>query len=263
MNEDKKFLKVADKIIFKSKTEGLEYNLESGKVYTLEVDRFSDEISLKTSPDLTLPSKVYDTVENRKFINKVLNSYKHTENTLGVMLAGMKGSGKTITSKIIAKESKLPILVIDKGFRPSTLNRVFKKLESTEVCVLMDEIDKLGDDYDNDYLLRILDGVDTCGKKMFIFTANEADKINKYLKDRCSRIRYWREFDEMSPSMIKQVLTDRLVDKKEVDSLSDFIQLEMGYISFDNVCAFVDEVNANPKSTYEELFEDMNLSVRN
>lgn len=262
MNTESKFIKVGDRIIFQSKTDGLQYDLEPGKVYTVTVDKWSDEIGLQIAPDLTLPSKIYDTEDNTDFIEKVKRSYERTESTLGVMLAGMKGSGKTITAKILAIKSDLPIIVIDKGFRPSFLNKLFKKLDDTEVCVLMDEVDKLGEDYDDDYLLRILDGVDTCGKKLFIFTANESDDINEYLKDRCSRIRYWKEFEEMSASMIKSILEDRLEDKTKINSLIDFIQNNMGCISFDNVCAFIDEVNAVPNSTYEELFKDMNLSVR-
>ena len=80
--------------------------------------------------------------------------------------------------------------------------------------------------------------------------------------DRCSRIRYWREFDEMSPSLIMEVLNDKLNDKKEVKSLTDFIKDNFEVCSFDNIASFVKEANDYPTVTYEELFEDMNLSSK-
>lgn len=97
---------------------------------------------------------------------------------------------------------------------------------------------------------------------MILFTCNNDDEISEYLIDRCSRIRYWREFDEMSPSLIMEVLNDKLNDKKEVKSLTDFIKDNFEVCSFDNIASFVKEANDYPTTTFEELFEDMNLSSK-
>ena len=58
-NKGKSFLKIGDKVMFKPKVEGLEYDLEPCKVYTVEVDNWSDAISFKLSPDLVMPEKLY------------------------------------------------------------------------------------------------------------------------------------------------------------------------------------------------------------
>jgi hypothetical protein len=50
-----------------------------------------------------------------------------------------------------------------------------------------------------------------------------------------------------------------LEDKKEIKSLTDFINEHFNVKSFDNVMAFVKEVNAFPLETFEDLFSDMNL----
>ena len=262
MENNKHFIKAGNKVMFKASTDGLDYNLEAGKVYTVEMDNWADEITLQVAPDLQMPSKLYITDEDRKFINKTLNYYKKSSGTTGVMLSGLKGSGKTVTAKIIANESNLPIILIDKGFRPSNLVKLFNKLEHVEVCIIMDEIDKLGEDYNDDYLLRILDGANSCGKKLMLFTCNDDEDVSEYLKDRCSRIRYWRSFNELSSSMIQAILDDKLDDKEEIKPLTDFILENFACISFDNVSSFADEVNEYPKDTFEELFEDMNLSSK-
>lgn len=261
MENNKNFLKIGSKVAFKPIVEGLEYDLEPNKVYTVELDRYTDEITFTIAPDLVMPEKVYETEDSNKFVDKVINHFnKSKDGTTGVMLSGLKGSGKTITAKVIALKSNLPIILIDKSFRPSFLAKLFNKLVETPACILFDEVDKLGEDYDDDYLLKILDGANTCGKKLVLCTCNNASDISEYLKDRCSRIRYWKEFDELSPSLIAKILEDRLNDKEEIGGLTDFIISNFGVISFDNIVSFVDEANEYPNATYEELFEDMNLS---
>jgi adenylate kinase family enzyme len=260
---EKKFLKVGKSVSFKFNTEGLECDLTPGMVYNIKVDRFTDAISLEESSGLSLPSKVYCTQRDERFIDKVINSYNLSESGFtGVMLAGLKGSGKTVMAKIIANKSSLPIINIDKSIRPYILKNLVEKLGDTSVCFLFDELDKVLADYDDSVLLQVLDGSDTKGKHMILFTCNDDREISEYLIDRCSRIRYWREFEEMSPSLIMEVLNDKLNDKKEVKSLTDFIKDNFEVCSFDNISSFVKEANDYPTTTFEELFEDMNLSSK-
>lgn len=260
---EKKFLKVGKSINFKFNTEGLECDLTPGMVYNISVDRYTDVISLEETSGLSLPSKVYCTQRDERFIDKVINSYNLSESGFtGVMLAGLKGSGKTVMAKVIANKSGLPIINIDKNIRPYILRNLVEKLGDTSVCFLFDELDKVLADYDDSVLLQVLDGSDTKGKHMILFTCNDDDEISEYLIDRCSRIRYWRKFDEMSPSLIMEVLNDKLNDKKEVKSLTDFIKDNFEVCSFDNIASFVKEANDYPTTTFEELFEDMNLSSK-
>ena len=242
---------------------GFDYELEPGVVYTPDVDKWSDEIKLTVNPNISIPENYYETNSDRKFINKVLNYYNGCENnTTGVLLAGVKGTGKTIMAKKIALESKLPIIIIDKSLRPSWLKKLFNKFSDTGVCVIFDEFDKLGEDYDDDYILQVFDGISGNGKKLVLLTCNNTDNVNEFMLDRCSRIRYYREFEEMSVSMVESILNDRLNDKTEVKAVCDFINKNFGLISFDNVAAFAEEVNNNPKDTFEELFNDMNISSK-
>lgn len=260
---DKKFLKVGKNVSFKFNTDGLECDLTPGMVYNIKVDRFTETISLEELGNLSLPSKVYCTSRDERFIDKVINSYNLSENGFtGVMLAGLKGSGKTVMAKCIANKSGLPIVNIDKNIRPYMLKSLVEKLGDISVCFLFDELDKLLEDYDDSVLLQILDGSDTKGKHMILFTCNDTDDISEYLVDRCSRIRYWREFEEMSPSLIMEVLNDKLDNKKEAKSLTDFIKDNFEVCSFDNIASFVKEANDYPSTTFEELFEDMNLSSK-
>ena len=258
---ENKFLKIGNKISFKPNLEGLEYNIKPNEVYTLSVDPYTDEISFDIAPSFNLPSKIYTTPEDDSFLERVINRYNKTEyGVTGVMLSGIKGTGKPVTAKRLAILSNLPIILVDKGFRPRLLQKLFKQLSGIEFCMFFDEIDKIGEDYDDSYLLTILDGVNTVGKSLVLFTCNNEREINENLIDRCSRIRYWRRFKETSREAVKQVIEDRINDKKEIESLLDFIMNNFKCVSYDNICSFVDEVNENPTTTFEILFSDMNLS---
>lgn len=260
---DKKFLKVGKSINFKFNTEGLECNLEPGMVYNIKVDPYEHSVSLEEITQFSMPEKVYCTDRNRRFINKVLNSYNLSNGGFtGVMLAGLKGSGKTIMAKTIANESKLPIINIDKNIYPWALKILVERLGDSNICFIFDELDKLLENYDDSALLQILDGTDTKGKHLILFTCNDTSEVSEYLVDRCSRIRYWRNFSEMSPSMIMEVVNDKLKNKKELNCLTDFIKDNFDVCSFDNITSFVKEVNNYPTVTFEELFEDMNLTPK-
>lgn len=263
MENKNKFLKIGERVSFKPVTEGLDYGLEPNKVYTVTVDRYTDELYMNIAPDFVLPEKIYTTASDDKFMSRVLNHYTNAGNGMtGVMLSGLKGSGKTVMAKQIALKSNLPIILIDNTTHPSSVNKLFKLLTSIEACIVFDEFDKVGERYDTNQLLKVFDGINTSGKKLVLFTCNDENEINKFMLDRCSRIRYWRKFSEINPAMIMSILQDKLVDKNEAKSLIDFICENFGCISFDNICSFITEVNENPKDAFEELFADMNLSKK-
>lgn len=258
------FIKIGDTISFKQSTEGLDYSLEPNKVYTLEIDKYTDEIKFKVNSDLILPNKIYFTTKEEKFINKVLTQYeKQDDGVLGVMLEGIKGSGKTVIAKIIANKSNLPIILIDKTFNPKMFKNLFNGLNGIGVCIIFDEIDKINDlYYDDSFLLTVLDGMNSCGKNIVLFTCNDISKINQYMVDRCSRIRYWVKFTELSASMIQTILQDKLKNKENIKTVIDFILKNLKYITFDNVIAFINEINNYPDESLSSLFNDMNLSKR-
>lgn len=260
------FLKVGDKIVMKPSTDGLEYELEANKAYNVKYDRFTGDIFFESTPIFSLPSKIYSTQEDDAFISKVLKKYESTESgVLGVMLSGLKGSGKTVTLKQIAIESKLPIVLLSGEIPEYKYKQLFKGLANTDACLVFDEIDKqnstvvgMGE------LLQVLDGMNTVGKKLMLFACNDDKKVNEFLIDRCSRVRYWKRFDKMPKEMIEKVVKDRLDNKDEVkvNEVSNFIYNKFKCISFDNILSFVEEVNIFPDENLESLFNDMNLTKK-
>ena len=252
------FIKSGDKIMIKPN--GLDYALENEKAYCLKYDRYDGIIYLEEMKNLSLPKKLYNTSEDSTFINRVVTYFNNTDKlTTGVMLNGIKGTGKTVMAKQIAIKSKLPIIIIDSSLPIRVLNSFFEKI-STQTAIIFDEIDK---NWDSSELLTWLDGVTNTSKKLVLFTCNDYSKINDYLKDRCSRIRYVRTFNALdNERFLKDIIIDKGFKKGEINELYDFIINNFALLSIDNINAFLDEKLMFYDLSNKEILNDLNINSK-
>lgn len=130
------FIKIGEQIIAKPK--GADYDLIPGKVYDLSWNRWEDSPIFKENGELNLPKKVYSTKTDDIFKKRIITYFnKANTNTTGVMLAGTKGTGKTVMAKILAKESGLPIIVVNPDYPEGKLIKFLSPLLLQYVFCLM------------------------------------------------------------------------------------------------------------------------------
>lgn len=251
------FIKLGDRIVNKPK--GLDYDLSEGKVYNLKWDRFNGQAFFEEDGSLSLPSKVYSTEEDKIFIKRVNTYFEKTDKlSTGVMLSGVKGTGKTVMAKVIAKNSNLPVIVVDEDFPTGRINDFFRKF-STPVAVIFDEVDK---HWDTEELLGWLDGVQTNAKKLVLFTCNNENNISEYLQNRCSRVRYKRHFEANDNArFLKEILKDKGIE--DVEGTYNFIVNNFKLLSIDNILSFIDEKLMFPELNNATLAIDMNIELKN
>lgn len=252
------FIKVGERIV--NKPTGLDYDLINGKVYNLKWDRYNGMSYFGEDGSLSLPAKVYTTKSDDVFIKRVNTYFQKTSKlSTGVMLSGIKGTGKTVMAKVIAKNSNLPIIVVDEDYPTSRINDFFRKFE-TPVTIIFDEVDK---HWDTEDLLGWLDGVQTNAKKLVLFTCNNEDRVNDYLKDRCSRVRYIRHFEANDNArFLREILRDKGIVEDKIEDTYTFIVNNFGLLSIDNILSFIDEKLLFPELSNEEIFNDMNISSK-
>lgn len=255
------FIKIGEEIVPKPKLDGISYDLVNGKVYDLLYDRFEDKSYLKENGELNMPKKLYKLEDDDKFINRIL-TYFNSENsgkTTGVLLSGTKGTGKTMLSKRIALESNLPIIVVSTKHPMNCLNKFFKSF-TVPVVIIFDEIEKNEPFWNTRDLLGFLDGVESTAKKLVLMTCNDTCNIDKNLFDRCSRIRYYKEYKaDYNSVFIRSMAEDKGV--KNIDEVVTFITEKMKIKSFDNISSFLDEIMLFEDITLEEIAEVMNISL--
>ena len=251
------FLKLGNRVIVKPA--GSDYSLIAGKTYDLIYDRF-EGTQLLENGELNLPKKVYKSNKDITFIKRVTNYYNNsTDNTVGVMLAGIKGTGKTIMAKELAKESGLPIIIVSPSFPERELTRYFKKF-TQEVCILLDEVEK---NYDTENMLGFLDGVEKTCRKLVIMTCNSLREVSEYMQDRCSRIRYLRKYTaEANREFVPMIVKD--LEIKNPDKVVEFINNEFKLLSMDNIFSFLREVKLSENTTenYGEIISILNVETK-
>lgn len=252
------FVKVGNKAYVKPN--GSEYDLEKGKVYNLVYDNWAGDTFLELGESICLPNKIYTTDAETKFMNKVMNNFKSNDNqTTGVLLCGLKGSGKTITAKKLALNCNAPIIVVSANFPTRHLCKFFNKFKDTPVCVLFDEIDKNEQYWKTEDLLSFLDGVNQTAKKLVLFTCNSNKNLNEFIMDRCSRIRYRKIYGIPDIDDVKDFINFLTEDKEKTEAITEFVINNIKTLSYDNIKSFVTEVNSYPEESFESLLNDMNI----
>lgn len=255
MSKTTEFIKIGDRLVIKP--QGADYDLIPGKVYDLSYDRYSGDDVFKENGELSLPTKVYTSKKDEFFKKRVLTYFNNAfTDTTGVMLAGTKGTGKTIMAKVLAKESNLPIIIVDPQYPEHRLIKYFKQI-STPVCILFDEVDK---SFDTEKMLDFLDGLQKTSKKLVIMTCNNLHKVSEYLQDRCSRIRYLRKYTTDDNLEFLDVLIEDM-GIKNVEEVSKFCRENIRLLSMDNIVAFLNEIKMleDEDITLEEIISVMNI----
>ena len=209
-------------------------------VYNLECDE-SGYFLTKTD-DFKLPKKIYG---DMSIVDRWLHTYQTRGRNLGVLLAGLKGGGKTITAKLLAIKSGLPIIIINSPYYGSSFISFLSNECLGDCVIFLDEYEKIYNretkDGDGDSsLLSVLDGPYQM-HHLFILTVNSVS-VNTNLINRPSRIFYRKNYDGLTPEEIKEIAEDLLLDKSLAEDLISTAS-RMFQISFDTLISIIEEVN--------------------
>lgn len=250
------FIKVGNNILPKPK--GADYELINGGVYDLKWDRFEGRAIFTENGELNLPDKIYELEEDTIFKTRVLNNFNKNDKSVGIMLAGTKGTGKTILAKVIAKESNLPIIIVDSQYPANRLVTFFKQF-TTPVCIIFDEIEK---NFDTSSMLDFLDGVEKTTKKLVLMTCNNLNRVSEYLQDRCSRVRYIRKYTPTDNlAFLPMLIEDKQI--KNAKEVEEFIKTKFKLPSIDNINAFLNEIKEleDEDISLDDIIKYMNINL--
>lgn len=227
--------------------------------YEVGFNKFSG-FFLTSHNDLTVnEEKVYGCTEQK--VQKVLHSFSRVDRNFGVILSGRKGIGKSLFARLLAvhaKETGIPLILVT-AYYPGIAN--FLTSIEQEVIVLFDEFEKTFASKDNsepqEELLPMFDGLDG-GKKLFVVTCNEVNRLNSYLLNRPGRFHYHFVLANPNPDEIREYLTDKLEEQyhpliKKVVSFSAHADL-----TYDVLRAIAFELNNG--YSFEETLADLNIS---
>lgn len=178
-------------------------------------------------------------------IDKVMKSYESFNRSLGIILSGEKGMGKSLFVQLLAKraiEEGMPVIMVSKPY-PGVADFIEKIAQET--LVIFDEFEKVftinGEkgETQND-LLGLFDGTSQ-KKRMYAITVNKLHQVSEFMISRTGRFHYHIRFDYPTANEIEVYLKDKLD--------------EQYYHEIKHVVAFASRVKLNYDSLRAIAFE--------
>lgn len=193
----------------------------------------------KVSDDFHFGHKIYGVEED--FINYCTKSLDVAEKNMGILLNGLKGCGKTVTAKILANRSGLPVIIVN-SINIDALNYFNNVTQS--LCFMFDEFEKIIDHKDMSrvaQLLSFVDGTITVAKHLMIFTSNDTN-ISEFFIDRPGRIRYIKNYGSLKLEVVKEILNDKLQHPEFKQDILDWVKF-FKFLTIDMLISIINEVN--------------------
>lgn len=236
------------------------------KVYTVEYRPRKGCFLMEHAP-LTVTEKRYGVQASK--IEKVMDAFDRFERSLGVILSGDKGIGKTMFAKCLCTrvlESGIPVVLVERWYED--LVRFIEKIDQP-CLVLFDEFEKTFPPYREDEdedeenacgeqerLLSLFDGT-SGGKKLYVVTCNDVFRLNNCLLNRPGRFHYHFRFDYPSDREIEEYMSDKLekVYHGEIGKVIAFSKRVR--LSYDCLRAIAFELNGGV--AFDEAIADLNI----
>ena len=146
------------------------YDALPPKTYTVEFDPRSG-CFLKERSDIGSDEKAYGTHEQK--IEKVINAFGRVPRSLGVILSGDKGIGKTMFAKKLCQRciaQGLPVLLVDECY--PRLSQFIGEIDR-ECVILFDEFEKMARELFGDEI------VDQAKEKAKVKLIEQSSKLEK------------------------------------------------------------------------------------
>lgn len=235
-----KIIQSGNKFVFQDVTNVYD-KLPKGN-YLLNYDPNTGQYYLIKKEDFKLPKKLYG---DHSEINRWLTSYRNNDKNLGIVLDGIKGTGKTITAQKLCIESELPVIIINQAYKGTTFIDFMSSPVINECIIFIDEYEKIysnnvGAHNDSTDFLSLMDG-NYKSHKIFLLTANDFN-INQFLINRPSRIKYRKSYNNLDTEVLNNVIDDLLINKDHRDSIFEFFT-KIDIYTFDLLVTVINEMN--------------------
>lgn len=222
----------------------------------------------KEKPLSEITERVYG--PHRAKAHKIMGTFLHLDRSLGVLISGEKGIGKSLTSRLLMEDAisrGYPVILVDEAH--PYLAKFLGSIDQEAVFVF-DEFEKTFHMNDHDEsettqedLLPLFDGMSSA-KHLRILTANEADKVSSFFLNRPGRIHYHLQYDSIDTDTYTEYLSDNLVNpdyRKDIDQIATYCNAFA--LSFDELRAVCLELNLSTGETpFAEVLEDVNINSK-
>ncbi|MFD9867512.1 AAA family ATPase [Streptomyces niveus] len=225
--------------------------------YAIAFSRMNGYSLRQTEPLAPAEETVYGSHSSR--VQRIVTGYSAMDRSLGVILSGDKGMGKSLMLRLLAErmreEHSLPTVLV----QHDTPGLAAFLDDLGEVVVVFDEFEKIFSNEDDDsqnQFLSLFDGLSTT-KRLYVLSVNELQRVNDYMLNRPGRFHYHMRFAYPEPETVATYLRDQVsgVTEKQIDEIVDFSR--KCDINFDHLRAIAFELRLG--ESFAEVIGDLNI----
>lgn len=213
----------------------------------------------RTQDFVNKEAKIYGEANGKT--DKVLKAFDNMDKSLGVILSGDKGIGKSLFIRLLAEEAVrigMPVIVVNRAFKG-----IAEFIESIdqEVLVLFDEFEKVFDERkekteSQDDLLGLFDGM-SHNKRIYAITVNELNRVSEYMLNRPGRFHYHFRFGYPDADGIREYLEDK-VEKQYYPEIKNAVTFgNRVKLNYDCLRAIAFELNLG--TSFSDSIKDLNI----
>lgn len=225
--------------------------------YTIAFSPMDGYSLRQTEPLASGEETVYGSHHSR--VQRIVTGYAAMDRSLGVILSGDKGMGKSLMLRLLAErmrdEQHLPTVLV----QHDTPGLAAFLDELGEVVIVFDEFEKIfsnEDDESQNQFLSLFDGLSTT-KRLYVLSVNELQHVSDYMLNRPGRFHYHMRFAYPEPETVATYLRDQVpgVDEEQVAEIVGFSRKYD--INFDHLRAIAFELRLG--ESFAEVIGDLNI----
>lgn len=201
---------------------------------------------------------IYGTHKQR--LERMSQAYSSTDRSLGVIMSGDKGMGKSLMIRLLAEhfatERNLATVLVDAN--SPGLAEFLDTLGET--VVVFDEFEKkFNEDEDSDaqsQFLGLFDGISS-HKRLYVVTVNRVEDLNDFMINRPGRFHYHIRFNYPTSDEVRQYLRDQVADitDEQVEDVAAFALRTK--INYDHLRSIAFELKLGGE--FADIIGDLNI----
>lgn len=209
--------------------------------------------------DIELPEHIFGS--SKKQLELITSRFERDNKSMGVLLTGDKGTGKTLlASQIISHyvDKGFPVILMDESFEhmDSALSNFISQISNA--VFLFDEFEKVFSKDAQQYLLNFFDEKSNMNRLSIAISNSRA--ISEFMLSRPSRFFYHFKYGKLDNETITEVATYYGLSKSVADALIIYKE-RLDYFGYDILISIIDELQFRNTENVAEVVETMNIDL--
>ncbi|MGW6600500.1 AAA family ATPase [Streptomyces sp. NPDC055036] len=192
-------------------------------------------------------------------VQRIVTGYSAMDRSLGVILSGDKGMGKSLMIRMLAErmreEHGLPTVLV----QHDTPKLAAFLDELGEAVIVFDEFEKVfpdDEDESQNQFLSLFDGLSTT-KRLYVLSVNELQRVSDYMLNRPGRFHYHMRFAYPEPETVATYLRNEVPEVVQ-EQVNEIVGFSRRYdINFDHLRAIAFELRLG--ESFAEVIGDLNI----